>query len=153
MYKTVYVTGCLGFIGYHVAKSCLEKGWYVCGIDKGTYAANWNLLDDLLSYKNEDSVKRSIRNILLTDKGERFFNPTFGSDIRKMLFENFSPSTEQVVADLIKTAIGNHEPRANVIDVNVSGNPDQNSMYINIVFSVINKAEPVTLELILNRIR
>ncbi len=108
---------------------------------------------DLLSYKNEDSVKRSIRNILLTDKGERFFNPTFGSDIRKMLFENFSPSTEQVVADLIKTAIGNHEPRANVIDVNVSGNPDQNSMYINIVFSVINKAEPVTLELILNRIR
>ena len=108
---------------------------------------------DLLSYKNEDSVKRSIRNILLTDKGERFFNPTFGSDIRKMLFENFSPSTEQVVADLIKTAIRNHEPRANVIDVNVSGNPDQNSMYINIVFSVINKAEPVTLELILNRIR
>ena len=108
---------------------------------------------DLLSYKNEDSVKRSIRNILLTDRGERFFNPTFGSDIRKMLFENFSPSTEQVVADLIKTAIGNHEPRANVIDVNVSGNPDQNSMYINIVFSVINKAEPVTLELILNRIR
>ena len=108
---------------------------------------------DLLSYKNEDSVKRSIRNILLTDRGERFFNPQFGSDIRKMLFENFSPSTEQVIADLIKTAIGNHEPRANVIDVNVSGNPDQNSMYINIVFSVINKAEPVTLELILNRIR
>ena len=109
--------------------------------------------NDLLSYTNEDSVKRSIRNILLTDRGERFFNPSFGSDIRKMLFENFSPSTEQVVADLVKTAIGNHEPRANVIDVNVSGNPDQQSMYINIVFSVINKAEPVTLELILNRIR
>lgn len=108
---------------------------------------------DLISYENEDSVKRSIRNILLTDKGERFFNPTFGSDIRKMLFENFSPSTEQVVADLIKTSIGNHEPRANVIDVTVNGNPDQHSMYINIVFSVINKAEPVTLELILNRIR
>lgn len=109
--------------------------------------------NDLLSYTNEDSVKRSIRNILLTDRGERFFNPTFGSDIRKMLFENFTPATEQVVADLIRTAVGNHEPRANIIDVNVSGNPDQNSMYINIVFSVINKAEPVTLELILNRIR
>jgi len=108
---------------------------------------------DLLTYKNEDSVKRSIRNILLTDKGERFFNPTFGSDIRKMLFENFSPATEQVVADLIKTAIGNHEQRANIINVNVSSDPDENSMYINIVFSVINKAEPITLELILNRIR
>lgn len=109
--------------------------------------------NDLLSYTNEDSVRRSIRNILLTDRGERFFNPTFGSDIRKMLFENFTPATEQVVADLIRTAISNHEPRANVIDVNVSGNPDQQSMYINIVFSVINKAEPVTLELLLNRIR
>lgn len=45
--KVVYVTGCLGFIGYHVTKACLEEGWYVRGIDKGTYAANWNLLEDL----------------------------------------------------------------------------------------------------------
>lgn len=45
--KVVYVTGCLGFIGYHVTKACLEQGWYVRGIDKGTYAANWNLLEDL----------------------------------------------------------------------------------------------------------
>jgi UDP-glucuronate 4-epimerase len=48
--KVVYVTGCLGFIGYHVAKQCLEQGWYVYGIDKGTYAANWNLLPRLQSY-------------------------------------------------------------------------------------------------------
>lgn len=45
--KVVYVTGCLGFIGYHVTKACLAQGWYVRGIDKGTYAANWNLLKDL----------------------------------------------------------------------------------------------------------
>ena len=50
--KVVYVTGCLGFIGYHVTKACLDNGWYVRGIDKGTYAANWNLLDDLKSYEN-----------------------------------------------------------------------------------------------------
>lgn len=49
--KIVYVTGCLGFIGYHVTKACLDNGWYVRGIDKGTYAANWNLLKDLESYK------------------------------------------------------------------------------------------------------
>ena len=47
MRKIVYVTGCLGFIGYHVTKACLDKGWYVRGIDKGTYAANWNLLPNL----------------------------------------------------------------------------------------------------------
>jgi dTDP-glucose 4,6-dehydratase len=45
--KVVYVTGCLGFIGFHVAKHCLDKGWYVRGIDSGTYAANWNLLEEL----------------------------------------------------------------------------------------------------------
>lgn len=48
--KVVYVTGCLGFIGYHVAKTCLDKGWYVRGIDSGTYAANWNLLENLKKY-------------------------------------------------------------------------------------------------------
>jgi dTDP-glucose 4,6-dehydratase len=50
--KIVYVTGCLGFIGYHVTKLCLQKGWYVRGIDKGTYAANWNLLADLKRHDN-----------------------------------------------------------------------------------------------------
>jgi len=48
--KVVYVTGCLGFIGYHVARRCLDAGWYVYGIDKGTYAANWALLPKLQSY-------------------------------------------------------------------------------------------------------
>ena len=50
MKKIVYVTGCLGFIGYHVTKACLDKGWYVRGVDKGTYAANWNLLPELKKY-------------------------------------------------------------------------------------------------------
>jgi dTDP-glucose 4,6-dehydratase len=48
--KVVYVTGCLGFIGFHVTKACLDQGWYVRGIDKGTYAANWNLLSSLQEY-------------------------------------------------------------------------------------------------------
>ena len=50
--KIVYVTGCLGFIGFYVAKACLDKGWHVRGIDKGTYAANWNLLEELEEYEN-----------------------------------------------------------------------------------------------------
>jgi dTDP-glucose 4,6-dehydratase len=52
MKKIVYVTGCLGFIGYHVTKACLDKGWFVRGVDKGTYAANWNLLPELQKYEN-----------------------------------------------------------------------------------------------------
>lgn len=46
--KVVYVTGCLGFIGYHVTRACLDQGWYVIGVDKKTYAANVQFLPDLL---------------------------------------------------------------------------------------------------------
>lgn len=109
--------------------------------------------NDLLSHVNEESVKRSIKNILLTNKGERVFNPTFGSDVNKMLFENFTPVTEQVVSDLIKTAINNFEPRANIIDIITTSDIDNHSLYITIIFNTINKSEPVTLELVLNRIR
>jgi dTDP-glucose 4,6-dehydratase len=50
--KIVYVTGCLGFIGYHVTQACLAKGWYVRGVDKITYAANINFLPEMLKHKN-----------------------------------------------------------------------------------------------------
>ena len=50
--KVVYVTGCLGFIGSYVTRKCLEKGWYVRGIDKITYDANINVLDEFFTYKN-----------------------------------------------------------------------------------------------------
>jgi UDP-glucuronate 4-epimerase len=52
MKKIVYVTGCLGFIGYHVTKACLAEGWFVRGIDKCTYAANLNFLDELKKHRN-----------------------------------------------------------------------------------------------------
>ena len=61
--KVVYVTGCLGFIGYHVTKACLEKGWYVRGIDKCTYAANENLLPELLNYKKFVFEKKDINDL------------------------------------------------------------------------------------------
>jgi dTDP-glucose 4,6-dehydratase len=52
MKKIVYVTGCLGFIGYHVTKACLEQGWYVRGVDSETYAANTQLAEDLFLHDN-----------------------------------------------------------------------------------------------------
>jgi dTDP-glucose 4,6-dehydratase len=52
MKRVVYVTGCLGFIGYHVTKACLDKGWYVRGVDSETYAANTQFANDLFDYPN-----------------------------------------------------------------------------------------------------
>lgn len=63
MKKIVYVTGCLGFIGYHVAKACLDKGWYVRGIDKCTYASNYDLLNDLFMDSNFFFEEKDINNI------------------------------------------------------------------------------------------
>jgi dTDP-glucose 4,6-dehydratase len=63
MKRIVYVTGCLGFIGYHVTKACLEQGWYVRGIDKCTYAANIDLLPSLEKYPNFTFEKKDINDI------------------------------------------------------------------------------------------
>jgi phage baseplate assembly protein W len=108
---------------------------------------------DLLRNTNEEAVKGSIRNLLLTNRGDRIYDTNLGSDIRKILFENFSPAMESVLADLIRTTIENHEPRAKVVDVFVNSDVDSNYVVVTLVFSVINKEEPITLELILNRIR
>jgi dTDP-glucose 4,6-dehydratase len=63
MNKIVYVTGCLGFIGSYVTRMCLEKGWYVKGVDKITYAANKQLLKEFESYKNFSFVHCDINDL------------------------------------------------------------------------------------------
>jgi dTDP-glucose 4,6-dehydratase len=63
MTKVVYVTGCLGFIGSHVTRACLNKGWYVQGVDKGTYAANYDNLEEFLSYDNFTWLKEDINDL------------------------------------------------------------------------------------------
>jgi len=108
---------------------------------------------DISFVKNEDSVKQSIINIMLTNVGEKLYNPIFGSEINKLLFENVTPQTTSTLISLIKNAIENFEPRAKVIDVVASPLPDNNAYSVSIVFSVINKTEPVYLEFLLNRVR
>lgn len=63
MKRIVYVTGCLGFIGYHVTRACLDQGWYVRGIDKCTYAANIDLLPSLEKYDNFTFEQKDINDI------------------------------------------------------------------------------------------
>jgi phage baseplate assembly protein W len=108
---------------------------------------------DVSLITNEDAVKMSIINIMLTNPGEKFFDTSFGSEINKILFENITPQTTAVLNTLITTAIENYEPRARLIDVISSPLPDNNAYAITIVFSVINKTEPISLEFVLNRVR
>jgi dTDP-glucose 4,6-dehydratase len=63
MKKIVYVTGCLGFIGSAVTRHCLERGWYVIGVDKGTYASNWNFLDEFQKHSNFKFIHSDINDL------------------------------------------------------------------------------------------
>ena len=63
MKKIVYVTGCLGFIGTHVTRKCLELGWYVIGVDKGTYASNQQFLPEFEKYSNFKFINKDINDL------------------------------------------------------------------------------------------
>ena len=76
MNKVVYVTGCLGFIGYHVTMACIKKGWYVRGIDKCTYASNINLLSELEKHNNFVFEKVDINDISMLYECDYIINTT-----------------------------------------------------------------------------
>jgi dTDP-glucose 4,6-dehydratase len=63
MIKVVYITGCLGFIGSYVTRECLRRGWYVKGVDKMTYAANKDLLNEFKQYENFSFVNCDINDL------------------------------------------------------------------------------------------
>ena len=108
---------------------------------------------DLMRLKNEEAVKRSIRNLVLTNKYERPFQPNLGSNLRKYLFEDISPTTSLNLQNEIKTTIENYEPRAGSVDVTVSPYVDENAYVVNILFYIINSNNPISLNTILYRVR
>lgn len=108
---------------------------------------------DLARKTNEDSVKESILNLILTDKGERFFQPNLGSDIRAMLFENISNLTILTVEEMIKDVIKAYEPRAELISVITVPNADTNAIDVTITFNVTNSEEDIVLTTTLSRVR
>jgi phage baseplate assembly protein W len=108
---------------------------------------------DLARNTNEEAVKASIKNLLLTDKGERPYQPNLGCNIRQLLFDNITPDSIITMRELIKETLEAYEPRADIIGVDVTSSIDNNEVFIAIVFKVINNSEPVTLVTSLTRVR
>lgn len=108
---------------------------------------------DLSLQTDVDAVKQSIKNLVLTDKMERLFQPTLGCDVRKMLFENITPQTLLMIKTAIGETINRYEPRAEVQNVTVSPDEDHNAVYISVMFSIINNRELQEVNLILERVR
>ena len=108
---------------------------------------------DITLHKDDESVKESIRNLILTDRGERLMQPNLGGNIRAMLFENLTPATVRLMEEQVRTTVELYEPRAELIDVTVSANLDTNEVAITIEFYVTNDEQPVSLSVFLERTR
>lgn len=92
---------------------------------------------DLIATKNETAIARSVRNLILTQLGERFFNQNLGSKVSRTLFENLDQISASVIKDEIENTINNYEPRVDLIDVNVEPNYDDNEFNVTIRYYIV----------------
>ena len=95
------------------------------------------LTNDLIAIKNTTAIARSLRNLVLTTPGERFFNENLGSQVNNLLFENVDDITAMSVRTEIITVIENYEPRVKLLKVSANANIDSYSMDVRIVYQVI----------------
>lgn len=107
----------------------------------------------VLRFVNEKAVTRSIRNLILTNRGERLYQPKVGSSIRSLLFEPMSDFTANVLSKLIEETITLYEPRAKVLGVQVIAYEEQNSYVVTIAYMLINNPEPINVTVTLQRVR
>lgn len=108
---------------------------------------------DISAKFDEEAIKQSIKNLVLTKNYERPFHPELGSQVNALLFENAGPMTENLLRTTITNVIKNYEPRAELLDIAISHKPDQNGTDVKITFRIINTFTPVELFLALERTR
>ena len=112
------------------------------------------LTDDLIALKNEQAIARSLRNIVFTTPGEKFFNETFGSRISDALFDNVDDISASLLIDEIRQSITNFEPRVDLLDVRAEPNFDNNEFNVRIVYNIVGVDVPVQdLQFVLQQTR
>ena len=95
------------------------------------------LTDDLIAIKNQSAIARSIRNLVLTAPGERFFNNDVGSRVNELLFENMDDLTASSIKSEIENTIENYEPRVKLLTTRVSANPDSYEFDVIITYEIV----------------
>lgn len=109
---------------------------------------------DILGLKNENAISRSIRNIVFTIPGEKFFNQSFGSDINQSLFMNIDEISAVIIKDQISSSISKFEPRVNLVEVVINPNFDNNSFDATIIYEIIGAdIPPQELQFVLQQTR
>jgi phage baseplate assembly protein W len=98
--------------------------------------------NDVVTIRNEDAIKRSVRNIIFTILGEKPFEPNFGSVINESLFDLNTNLSEIRVSDEIRSSLLIYEPRVSNVDVNVAIAPDRNEMNCTVQYDIIGIPTP-----------
>jgi phage baseplate assembly protein W len=106
-------------------------------------------------YKKQDAaaVKQAVKNLLLTNFGEKPFAPGFGANLRALLFELADSQIEDSIELAVRQTILNYEPRAVVRDEIVNARPDANSVAVVVSFNVVNTTEVVSIHVSISRLR
>ena len=108
---------------------------------------------DIVKKTGDEAIKRSIRNLLVTNHYERPFRSYIGSGIRGLLFENYGPMTSILLKDQIELTLKNFEPRIAVQSVVVEEDIDNNGFNVKLTYIILNTNEPIVTSLFLERIR
>ena len=123
-------------------------------VDLDLFFGRKNSNSDIQDITNVKAVKRSVRNLILTNHYEKPFHPEIGSGVRDMLFENMTPITAHILARKVEDVINNFEPRARLVGVRAEPDLDKNLYEVTIEFYVINQpTELVDLTVMLERLR
>jgi phage baseplate assembly protein W len=108
---------------------------------------------DINKHVGDKAIINSVKNLLSTNNYERLFNPIFGGNIRRLLFENLDMVTAIRVEKEIYTTIQNYEPRVSLQRVSVVPEYDSNAFNVRVEFNIVNRPEPVTITFQLERLR
>ena len=108
---------------------------------------------DVVRKYDEEAIKASVKNLVLTQNYERPFHSDIGSQVRGLLFEPATPMLSLILQKAIDDTINSYESRVNLISVTAKVAPDSNEVYVTILFKIINTNRPVEVTLILQRTR
>lgn len=108
---------------------------------------------DLAVRTDDQAIKFAVRSLILTNYYERPFRSNIGSPVSSLMFSNMGPNFNSILRQSITDTINNFEPRVDVLEVKVDDSPDNNRVYITIIFKIKNTERPIEVGLTLTRTR
>ena len=104
--------------------------------------------------RDVEAVRQSVRNILLTRRGEKFFDPDFGGSLTEFLFENFDPIVEAEMNQRIVNTLRNYEPRVKVLNIEIEDLSERNALHLRLEVQILSPENLTTdIEFIIERLR